>query len=227
MKIGEDIPRIPAGEYLLSTGLLFEINRKILHPLGLALEVMVENEDSEAPSVVLGDLRDYSHDPEGVIFGDLTFSEGIQKLKQYMEEVGGKRLETRRNILGYVVQNEQHDFYSKKHKTVVKDTFVSMHEDVDVTEESLKIESVNPSEESLSVAERNMAIRARKNIAKGKTASMKQGVASDVISNTPHNTPTGEPCDNPAVSVEPLSAGGSLKMCSTCGATLRDPDLEG
>jgi hypothetical protein len=45
MKIGEDNTRIPAGEFLLNTGLLFEINRKVLHPFGLALE-LVEQEDN-------------------------------------------------------------------------------------------------------------------------------------------------------------------------------------
>ena len=33
-----------SAEFLVDSGLLFEINRKILHPLGLAIEVVVEDD---------------------------------------------------------------------------------------------------------------------------------------------------------------------------------------
>jgi len=44
--MSEEIKRIAEpGQYLMDTGLLFEINRRVLHPFGLALEVIVHEED--------------------------------------------------------------------------------------------------------------------------------------------------------------------------------------
>lgn len=48
-------------------GLLQEINRQFLHPLGLALEVVIEEDGSEH----FGQLWDYRDDPEGIGFADL------------------------------------------------------------------------------------------------------------------------------------------------------------
>lgn len=45
-------------------GLLQEVNRRFLHPLGLALEVVVEG-DGETH---FGGVWDYRDDPEGIIF---------------------------------------------------------------------------------------------------------------------------------------------------------------
>lgn len=45
-------------------GLLQELNRQFLHPLGLALEVVVEDDGSER----FGNVWDYRDDPEGIVF---------------------------------------------------------------------------------------------------------------------------------------------------------------
>ena len=50
-------------------GYLQEVNRLFFHPLGLALEVVVNN-DGEIES--LGGIWDYRADPEGMLFPDLT-----------------------------------------------------------------------------------------------------------------------------------------------------------
>lgn len=47
-------------------GFLQEVNRQFLHPLGLALEVVVHEDGTEA----LGGIWDCREDPEGVLFGD-------------------------------------------------------------------------------------------------------------------------------------------------------------
>ena len=45
-------------------GYLQEVNRQFFHPLGLALEVVIEDDGSE----YIGGVLDYRKDPEGVIF---------------------------------------------------------------------------------------------------------------------------------------------------------------
>lgn len=50
-------------------GLLQEINRRILHPMGLALSVYIDDDGKCG----WGDIWDYRNDPEGIIFSDGVF----------------------------------------------------------------------------------------------------------------------------------------------------------
>ena len=88
-------------QVLLDSGLLFEINRRVLHPFGLALEAEV-NEDGTR----IGAVWDYRDDPEGLIFDDVTFADGLRKLNEFMVAKGQERLTTRHAALGYVIQGE-------------------------------------------------------------------------------------------------------------------------
>jgi len=67
-------------------GYLQEVNRQFLHPLGLALEVKINDEGEES----LGGIWDYRDDPEGMMFGAGT----INKDKAYYvkKQLGLKRL---------------------------------------------------------------------------------------------------------------------------------------
>lgn len=47
-------------------GFLQEANRQFFHPLGLALEIVIEDDGTER----LGGIWDYRDDPEGVYFGE-------------------------------------------------------------------------------------------------------------------------------------------------------------
>jgi hypothetical protein len=89
-------------EFLLDSGLLFEINRKVLHPFGLALEIIV-NDDNE---VVFGNIWDYRTDPEGITYDDESYSVGNEKFKKFMEEFGANRLKSRERRLGFIIQPE-------------------------------------------------------------------------------------------------------------------------
>lgn len=60
------IPMMDIAEFR-RLGLVQEINRLFLHPRGLALEVIVDEEDSTER---LGGIWDYRDDPEGMAFGD-------------------------------------------------------------------------------------------------------------------------------------------------------------
>lgn len=46
-------------------GYLQEVNRQFFHPLGLALEVLVDTETGE---MQMGGIWDYRDDPEGIVF---------------------------------------------------------------------------------------------------------------------------------------------------------------
>ena len=85
---------------LRSSGLLFHINKEILHPIGLALEVTVEEDGSSRISGVW-DARD---DPEGITYVDEVLVNGIAKYEFYMERQGGTAMARRLKALGFIVQ---------------------------------------------------------------------------------------------------------------------------
>jgi hypothetical protein len=95
------IKRIPAGKFLLDSGLLFEINRTSLHPLGLALEVVVDGDN-----VTIGDLWDYRHDIEGMLYDPGTFASGRAKHLGMMAAWGYDAHQKRKAALGYIVQEK-------------------------------------------------------------------------------------------------------------------------
>lgn len=78
-------------------GYLQELNRRFLHPLGLALEVVIEDDGSER----FGGVWDYRDDPEGIIFGEDTLD--ARKAANINDEFNARR-EAREERLGYIVQ---------------------------------------------------------------------------------------------------------------------------
>lgn len=61
----QNIKRMDIGEFR-EFGFLQEVNRLFFHPLGLALEIVIEEDGTEH----LGGIWDYRDDPEGLIYGD-------------------------------------------------------------------------------------------------------------------------------------------------------------
>lgn len=88
--------RIPIEEFL-EFGYLHELNRQFLHPLGLALEVVVEDDGTHR----LGGVWDVRDDPEGLCFSDETLDP--EKARRVAEEQHSRR-EARETALGYFVQ---------------------------------------------------------------------------------------------------------------------------
>lgn len=80
-------------------GLLQEINRQILHPLGLALEVVDRIIGKESYITRIIDNRD---DPEGMIFGCSSTELGVKA--QRVVKLAEERREVRTRALGYFVQ---------------------------------------------------------------------------------------------------------------------------
>lgn len=62
--MADEVKRMDIKEFR-AFGYLQEVNRRFFHPLGLALEVIVDDEDG---SERLGGVWDYRDDPEGILF---------------------------------------------------------------------------------------------------------------------------------------------------------------
>jgi hypothetical protein len=64
-------------------GLLQEVNRKFFHPLGLAIEMVV---DKDGKATGFGRVWDYRDDPEGMFFADGMIDQDkvdrVEKLRQ-------------------------------------------------------------------------------------------------------------------------------------------------
>lgn len=61
---GRPIKHMDIAEFR-KLGYLHEVNRRFLHPLGLALEVVIDSDGSET----LGGVWDFRDDPEGIAYG--------------------------------------------------------------------------------------------------------------------------------------------------------------
>ncbi len=79
-------------------GYLQELNRRFLHPLGLALEIQVRDdlEDDTATTMRIQDAQD---DPEGFIFEDPD-----QAKTDAIDAEWNERAEVRQKALGFVLQ---------------------------------------------------------------------------------------------------------------------------
>jgi hypothetical protein len=93
--------------FLLDNGILFEINRKVLHPLGLVLVTDVDWEDDK--KIVINGLYSSDEDLEGIIFDPETFEEGRRRYQEFLEQDGQRRLDARQQKLEFVIQESSGD----------------------------------------------------------------------------------------------------------------------
>jgi hypothetical protein len=91
-------------KYLVENGLLFEINRKVLHPLGMELVVDVDYENRKWLRV---DRLEYvENDPEGILYDEETLRANQKAYQRYLDEEGQGKLDARKGKLGFIVQGE-------------------------------------------------------------------------------------------------------------------------
>lgn len=95
--MSNEIKRIDIKEFRES-GLLAELNRTFLHPLGMALEITKEDDGTEK----LGGIWDCRDDPEGILFSVKHFP--TEKCKNAQKIIKEKH-EQRMKVLGYVFQD--------------------------------------------------------------------------------------------------------------------------
>ena len=76
-------------------GFLQEVNRQFFHPLGLALEVVVEDDGTER----LGGIWDFRDDPEGIRYQEMDQGKAWR-----VSELQHEKAAARQKALGYVIQ---------------------------------------------------------------------------------------------------------------------------
>lgn len=100
--MSKDIKRMNIKEFR-ELGYLMELNRTFLHPLGLALEVVIDEETGEER---LGGIWDYRDDPEGMNFGweDEQAQQRARVKAAFVEAQRQAKKQTREEALGYFIQ---------------------------------------------------------------------------------------------------------------------------
>ena len=93
-----NIKRIDIKEFR-EFGFLQELNRLFLHPLGMALEVIINDEDKTEQ---LGGIWDFRDDPEGITFAEIDddMKIKIKRVKEFMDIKHNQRKEG----IGYIIQ---------------------------------------------------------------------------------------------------------------------------
>lgn len=91
-----DIKKMTAAEFR-ELGYLQELNRRWLHPLGLALEV-VTDEDGQVTG--FGQVWDYRDDPEGMVFAQPLDEKAAARIERERMNLAKTRWER----LGFVTQ---------------------------------------------------------------------------------------------------------------------------
>ena len=92
----EEIKKIDIKEFR-ELGFLQEANRLFFHPLGLALEVVQDENGNEQ----LGGIWDYRDDPEGVTFGEGMVDR--EKIR-VVTDLRVSKVKARRELLGGPIQ---------------------------------------------------------------------------------------------------------------------------
>ena len=93
-----DIKRLDIKEFR-EKGFLQEANRLFFHPLGLALEIEI---DDVTGIERLSSVWDYRDDPEGMLFGDNVIK---QSKIDYVEELKESKRIIRTKLIGDIIQN--------------------------------------------------------------------------------------------------------------------------
>jgi len=88
--------------YLVDNGLVFEINRKVLHPLGLAMVIDVDPKNRKHLSITALVKTD---DLDGFVYDSEGFAIGSEKYQKYLESTGQERLDARKEKYGFIEQD--------------------------------------------------------------------------------------------------------------------------
>lgn len=92
------------AHFLHESGLLYRINREILHPLGMALSIQLPDYADPPTETITTQLCAFDDDEEGIIFDDEVMMKAQARETKFMTEVGQQKLDARQNKLGFVIQ---------------------------------------------------------------------------------------------------------------------------
>ena len=86
-------------QFLVDNGILFEMNRQVLHPLGLELHFRL-NEEGRITAI---DLLDNREGLQPISFPPDAFDAGRARYGKYLDEHGRRNMQKRRQV-GMVIQ---------------------------------------------------------------------------------------------------------------------------
>jgi hypothetical protein len=234
MDESQKISRIPAAKLLFDTGLLFEINRRILHPFGLAMEILYDDQEgalSEKDAIITmsQDIWDYRNDPEGVLYDPEELITGSEKFKRFLNTFGTSKLKKRAELLGFTIQAPAIENIPNKHPLIEED-----YKEIDMEEVVLDNHSIKKDYKSDGIDEvtedqieemkkKNAARRSQKSD-KMKLKKIKKYIGKE----HPKLGKPGQKCISTIENTEsiPITGGSPIVMCVDCGQTLRDSDLD-
>lgn len=96
----EEVKRIDIKEFR-EIGFLQELNRQFLHPLGMALEIILDEETKEEK---LGGVWDYRDDKEGMMFNETLNTTDTLKKAENVNKLMQEKAKYRTKNLGFIIQ---------------------------------------------------------------------------------------------------------------------------
>jgi hypothetical protein len=94
--------RVADEQFLLDSGLLFDINRQMLHPIGLSLVVVKQTDGTLRLK-----LKDSREKPEAFFYKKEEYETAYWKYKKFMKDYGYKQWRKREEKLGWGLQTWQ------------------------------------------------------------------------------------------------------------------------
>lgn len=90
-------------KFMVDNGLIFEINRKVLHPLGLAMIVDVDRNNKRKLAIT---ALVVTEDQDGFLYDEEGYNVGMEKLQKFLNKEGQARLDARLAKYGFVEQDK-------------------------------------------------------------------------------------------------------------------------
>jgi len=92
-------------KYLVDSGLVFEINRKVLHPLGLAMVVDIDRANRRQLAIT---AIVQTEDAEGFLYDEEAFTHGMEKFQKFLNKIDAdEKLEARKAKYGFIEQDKE------------------------------------------------------------------------------------------------------------------------
>ena len=92
------MPKYIDPKEFAEAGYLLEINRQFLHPLGMAIGIVIEEDGSAR----IEGVRDFRDDPEGCIFAEIDEADRWKAAR--VQQEWESKAQVRRERFGWVVQ---------------------------------------------------------------------------------------------------------------------------
>lgn len=227
--------------FLLNNGLLFAINREILHPVGLALTAYFADDDKAMETPLGLRLIDSRDEEEGISYERAALLLGAVKYDEFMQTEGSAHMFCRKEKLGYIAQPVEFSFgKTPKDESPAKEQLKEIIEKaVPLTPTPTKAPSgrgaavrkdLVAETESFSSIIKNSGITGSSD---GNSETLpevepRQVKKIDITKmKVVNKTKYTESCSHPQENIvsEALGAGGRVVFCSLCGAQFTDTDL--